>query len=290
MPIQFSVRSFLVRRGPRGLLVLGLSAAVACGDGTGPEPPSGAGRIAFQMRRNFIWDIYTVAADGSDLRNLTKSAEDDVYPAWSRDSRHLAFVSARAPGGLYVMNADGSGRRLLYSGLSVEHLTWSPDGNRLAFAASGNGREIYVINGDGTGARRLTEGSAPDWSPDGSTIVFERGGQLMTIQPNGANPLVLNSSTEEFDPVWSPDGSRIAFVSTLGGSLSVFTMRADGSDWRRVTIPPPGSADRVPDWSPDGTEIALQRETFPTAQVYAVRSDGTGLRVVADTLSGHPAW
>lgn len=275
---------------PRVLLILALGAAVACGDGTGPEPPSGAGRIAFQMRRNFIWDIYTVAADGSDLRNLTQSAEDDVSPAWSRDSRRLAFVSARAPGGLYVMNADGSGRRLVYSGLSVEHVTWSPDGNRLAFAATGNGREIYVINADGTGARRLTEGSAPDWSPDDSLIVFERGRQLMTIQPSGANPLVLNTSTEELDPVWSPDGSRIAFVSTLGGSLSVFTMRADGSDWRRVTIPPAGSADRVPDWSPDGTEIALQRETFPTAQVYAVRLDGTGLRVVADTLSGHPAW
>jgi Tol biopolymer transport system component len=281
----------------RSVVVTGLflaSLAFACGgDGVGPAEPSGAGRIAFQMRRNnFIWDIYTVARDGSDLRNLTQSPEDDVYPAWSHDSRWLAFVSARDAGGIYVINADGGARRLLYTGLSVEHLTWAPDGNRLAFAASGAGFEIYVINSNGSGLRRLTSpGSAPDWSPHGDRIAFHQGGDIMVIDADGTDLINLtpNTSSVELDPVWSPDGSRIAFATTLQ-SLSIYTMAADGSDWRRVTTPPPGSADRVPDWSPDGIELAFQRETFPTAQVYAIRLDGTRLRIVADTLSGHPAW
>jgi TolB protein len=276
--------------------------ALACnGDGLAPEKSSGAGRIAFQMRRGGVWDIYTVAADGSDLRNLTRSSEDDVSPAWSRDSRRLAFVSARAPAGIYVVNADGGDRRLIYSGMTVVHLTWSPDGARLALQGTDvvGGWDIYLINVDGTGLSRLTATNgaawAPDWSPDGSRIAFHTGtsaSDIITVNVDGTGRqnLTPNTATVELDPVWSPDGSRIAFVSTLGGSVSLYTMKADGTDWRRVTVPPSGSADRVPDWSPDGAELAFQRETFPTARVYGIRADGSGLRAVADTVSGHPAW
>src|SRR4029078_10722650 len=66
--------------------------------------------------------------------------------------------------GLYVMNADGSGKRRLaphawVSNVGVGALAWSPDRGKLVFAAhlsrsaapcnSYCGKEIFVINADG---------------------------------------------------------------------------------------------------------------------------------------------
>src|SRR6188768_1116791 len=48
---------------------------------------------------------------------------------------------------LYVMNADGSGRRLLTHAPGGP--AWSPDGRKIAFARG----DIYVINADGSGRR-----------------------------------------------------------------------------------------------------------------------------------------
>jgi TolB protein len=82
-------------------------------------------------------------------------------------------------------------------------------------------RDIAVINADGTGLRFLTRTAAL-----------------------------------ETEPVWSPDGTMIAFASDRhvnrgrrldrnGPAFEIYTMRADGSDVRRIT------RNRVPDLYPD---------------------------------------
>jgi TolB protein len=75
-------------------------------------------RLAFQSNRdndsfqNF--DIYTINADGSDLRRLTRSRGYDGMAAWSPDGQQIAFASNRSGNSeLYVMDADGSNLRRL---------------------------------------------------------------------------------------------------------------------------------------------------------------------------------
>jgi TolB protein len=57
---------------------------------------------------------------------------------------------SRSAVGIYVMNADGSGKRKLAEGFGF---AWSPDGQTIVFARD---RAVWIMNADGSGQRRLT--------------------------------------------------------------------------------------------------------------------------------------
>jgi TolB protein len=60
---------------------------------------------------------------------------------------------------VWVMNADGSGRRNLTVGNKVNDWgpSWSPDGKTIVFPSGlENVYDLYVMNADGTNRRRLT--------------------------------------------------------------------------------------------------------------------------------------
>jgi Tol biopolymer transport system component len=133
------------------------------------------GRIAFASDRDGKQEIYVMSADGSSLRNLTREWGLGILPVWSPSGGKVAFVLDASPYvmKLYVMNADGSGRRELADGVDY-HPAWSPDGRKIAFTKSLGGwergnSEIFVVNADGSGVQRLTRRPGNDrdpvWSP-----------------------------------------------------------------------------------------------------------------------------
>jgi TolB protein len=67
-------------------------------------------------------------ADGGNQRNLTNNRANDIQPAWSPDSRQIAFISRRDGSlELYVMNADGSNVRRLINNNSDDYAPfWVP--------------------------------------------------------------------------------------------------------------------------------------------------------------------
>jgi TolB protein len=204
-------------------------------------------------------------------------------------------------GKLYVVNADGSGLRLVAQNAAPRYApAWSPDGQRLAFQRTGG---VHVVNADGSGLQSLTLGWNADWSPDGQKIGFER---LMTpinwTSPNGNNVeiFVVNadrsgtqnltrSPKADWAPAWSPDGQKIAFRRVVGvvpcgsggcgpAESDIFVMNADGSGQKNLTRKATlhlGS----PTWSPDGQRMLFQRRAKGTNwEIFAINADGSGER------------
>lgn len=124
-------------------------------------------RIAFTIRSGpdpFL-EIAVMNADGSDIRTLTANDTDDEAPDWSPDGTRLVYYGSReGRPRLFVINADGTGDRLLTTDVPPNHLydedpAWSHDGSVIAF--------IRVVLDPGG---RSTSGTFNTIRPDGTGL------------------------------------------------------------------------------------------------------------------------
>lgn len=71
-------------------------------------------------------EIYTMNADGSNVRRLTNNTAEEFRPAWSPDGREIVFNSNRdGDHEVFVMNADGTNvRQLTTNGAADEEPHW----------------------------------------------------------------------------------------------------------------------------------------------------------------------
>jgi Tol biopolymer transport system component len=246
--------------------------------------------------------VFTVSPDGTGAigaRQLTSSAGQCQYPAWSSDGRRIAFSSSRTGNPeLWTMHADGSHQRQLTRSPMVGGFvpSWSPDGRHIAFSAmSGNPAhpEIWTVDADGRNPRQLTVTStpigsnAPSWSPDGRRIAFasDRSGvpEVYTMRPDGTGVRQLTQPTAPLYPsanvpVWSPDGAHLLFWSGVEALFGqVWIMGADGSKRRALTscVPPTNCDD--PAWSPDGRFVLFDRTPLVglAAGTWVMDADGS---------------
>ena len=239
----------------------------------------------FTSDRDGDYDIWTMRADGSRLRKLTRNRIEDRCPSWSPNGRWIAFTRRNVyPPDLLVMRADGSGlRRVLKLRGTDSCPAWSPDGRRLVFVRMDNTlptpvHAVYTVAANGSALRRLTPLNEAwenaDWGRNGrivfeSTYAIEGRINIWSMRPDGSDRRRLTEAPTEshLHPRWSPDGRRIVFTNNRNGDEELYVMNADGSGMKAITDN--GLNDWDPGWSPDGRKLVFARR--PEARL---RPDG----------------
>ncbi|MGZ7081335.1 MAG: TolB family protein, partial [Thermoanaerobaculia bacterium] len=116
-------------------------------------------RILFFSDRTGRNQIYSMKADGSDVRRIATNVFNDNASMWSPDGKWIAFSSERdGVSDLYVMRSNGTHVRRLTNTPATERLpVWSPDGRRIVFSAdeAGDASGIFIMNADGSNRTRL---------------------------------------------------------------------------------------------------------------------------------------
>lgn len=226
---------------------------------------AGMMELAFVADWDGDLDVYTIQADGSDLRQFTNNPGADVGPAWSKDGQQLALVTdALDDPRLYISPADGSAGRIVAPDLEVTTLQveWSPKGDLVAIRNMDDLYVISMVTGQATvltGNTNIDPGPA-QFSPDGTLVAFEAdvpGGRerLFVVNVDGTGLTELSSALEEVHrPVWHPTQDKILFeglISSEGFGLYVASL--DGTIEKLPIVPRYGVP--RPAWSPDGSMI-----------------------------------
>ncbi len=212
--------------------------------------------------------IDTESIDGRHVRQLTHSSQGQyLHPRFSPDGRQILFFE-RGVGvdGIYVMNADGSGKRRLTSD-GGDDAVFSPSGRQIAYTGRAGTAVGLLVADDNAGSPHLlvadsvtdtgpagsptgsvtVENNQADFSPNGRQILFTRS----VVFDNGNGPRITQSQLEVINvdgtglhtlttagvldsrPSWSPDGRKIVFYESSHGG-NVWVMNANGTGRREV--------------------------------------------------------
>ncbi len=264
-------------------------------------------QIVFQSNRNDDRsEIYTMKADGTDVKRLTFDKEMNETPIWSPDGKTILFCSERKGNvEVYLMDADGKNQRNVTNHPAHDgHPNFSPDGKRIIFHSNRNmhpdsaklnpfgknsRHDLFEMDLDGKNIKQITESprwdTYPDISPDGKRITFRRiipsdmsnyksNSEVFIADRDGKNAVNLSKYPDHDGwGAWSPDGKVIAFASDRErfGNWQIYLIHPDGTGLKRLTeFDSQEAFFAKPQWSPDGKKIICTRSKDGNVEIFQI--------------------
>ena len=213
-------------------------------------------------------ELYVLARDGGEAKQLTELDFDVSGAAWRPDGGAIAFAAdenqrdehSYERADVWIVNLDGQVTRLTDDEFNYSSPEWSPDGESIVVRGNegldvviregrdrGAPTDLFVIAADGSGTPvNITVDwdfmpGSPTWRPDGRFIYFTASvmgtSHLFRVPANGGAVEQITTGNRRLgSPSFSADFRTMTY--TVGNATSpgdVFAGLSNGSNERRLT-------------------------------------------------------